>query len=95
MKKACVIDRSGLKSKVAVPAYRVKLGRWSGGDKNTLYAFTDTATGKTVVRPGGGSKASSLMKGIGPEASVRVATKEEAEASWQAPLHDGWKVSCD
>lgn len=94
-RKACVIDRSGAKTKVAVPAFRTKLGRWSGGDKNTLYAFTDKNTGKTFVRPGGGSRASSMMNGIGPEAEVRVATKDEAEAHWQNPLHSGWKTSCD
>lgn len=94
-KKVCVIDRSGLKTNVAAPAFRSKLGRWTGGDKDTLYAFTDKATGKTFVRPGGGTKASSLMNGIGPEATVRVATKSEAEEHWQAPLHSGWKTACE
>lgn len=94
-KKVCVIDRSGLKSTVAAPAFRSKLGRWTGGDSRTLYAFTDERTGQTVVRPGGATKVSTSMNGIGPDAKVRVATRDEAEKLWQNPLHEGWKTSCD
>lgn len=94
--KKCAIDRSsGSKVTVTLPRFRPKVGAWTGGDDRTLYAFTDKATGKTWVRPGGGTKRSSLMLGIGPEATVRVATKAEAEESWQSPLHGGWKIACD
>lgn len=99
--RKCVIDRSGNKTKVAVPSFRPKAGTWTGGDSHTLYAFIDptrpSASGEphVVVRPGGGTKASSMMKGIGPDAKVRVATKEEAEKLWQNPLHAGWKTACE
>lgn len=93
--RKCVIDKQGNKSLVALPRFRPKQGAWTGGDSNTLYAFTDKLTGRVVVRPGGGSATRSLMRGIGPEAEVRVATRAEAEEKWQNPLHGGWKVACE
>lgn len=94
-----MIDRSGTKTTVTLPRFRPKQGTWTGGDSHTLYTFTDThgGTGEKfkVVRPGGGSRASSYMKGIGPNAEVRVATKAEAEQHWQSPLHSGWKIACE
>lgn len=97
--KKCVIDRggAGTKSTVVLPRFRPKQGAWTGGDSHTLYTFTFTnPTGThTMVRPGGGTKASSMMKGIGPDATVRVATKDEAEKHWQSPLHSGWKIACE
>lgn len=94
--KKCVIDRSGVKSKVSVPSFKPKSGKWTGGDSKTLYAFTDinTATGKpfVVVNPG---KYPEAMRQVGPEAKARVATKAEAEEYWQNPLHSGWKTACE
>jgi len=76
---------------VAPPSYDEQHG-WMGGDSKTLYAFTDKRTGKVTVRPGGGRGKPGLHH-IGPEASVRVATRAEAEAHWQDPLHPGWVVA--
>ena len=61
--------------------------RWEGWDMNTLYAITDNRTGKLLVRPGFD------MRSIGPEVTIRVATRTEAEERWQKPLHAGWTVS--
>lgn len=58
---------------------------WVGGDRNTLYAFVDQATGETVVCPGGGPC------GIG-RATVRVARRDEAERLWSYPLNPSWRV---
>lgn len=69
---------------MALPSYG-KNG-WSGGDSRTLYTFRDKRTGSVTVRPGGDAR------GVGPECDVRVATKAEAEAHWQNPLHSGWKT---
>jgi hypothetical protein len=59
---------------------------WTGGDDRTLYLVTDKRTGRTLVRPG------YLLKGIGPVADIRVATRNEAMQGWQSPLHAGWTV---
>jgi hypothetical protein len=63
-----------------------------GGDNRTLYTFTGKMTGAVEVHPGGGPNKKLLM-GWGPDATVRLATKQEAEAHWQSPLHAGWKVA--
>lgn len=60
---------------------------WTGGNDRTLYAFTDTRTGRVVVRPVYDTR------GIGPAATVRVATRTEALEQWQNPLHPGWTVA--
>lgn len=75
---------------MALPRYSEKRG-WTGGDSRTLYAFTAKQTGTTRVYPGGGPGKKLLMH-WGPEATVRVATRAEAEAHWQKPLHAGWKT---
>lgn len=59
---------------------------WAGGDDRTLYAVTDKRTGRVTVRP------AYLFAGVGPEVTIAVATRSQAEADWQAPLHAGWKV---
>jgi hypothetical protein len=69
-----------------LPHYDQRKG-WCGGDRRTLYAFIDKRTGHVVVRPGG------LLPRIGPEATVRIATRGEAERLWQSPLSSGWKVA--
>lgn len=69
-----------------LPKYTEKRG-WVGGDSRTLYAFTDERTGQVHVYPGGAAR------GVGPACTVRVATRSEAEAGWQNPLHAGWKVA--
>lgn len=69
-----------------LPRYDERKG-WIGGDPRTLYAFTGNVTGEVVVQPGGGAR------GIGPTATVAVATRAQAEKHWQSPLHAGWKVS--
>lgn len=76
---------------VAPPTYDERRG-WIGGDSKTLYAFTDKRTGSVTVRPGGGPRKPGLHR-IGPEATVRIATRAEAEAHWQDPLHPGWVVA--
>lgn len=68
-----------------LPRYTERRG-WVGGDRRTLYAFTGTLTGETIVRPGDGAS------GIGPTCTVRVATRAEALEHWQDPLHVGWTV---
>jgi hypothetical protein len=69
-----------------LPRYDARRGVWKGGDSRTLYAFTSLLTGITWVAPG-----SSTMN-WGPQVTVRVATREEAEELWQQPLHPGWQV---
>jgi len=71
----------------SLPRYSEHRGLWVGGDGRTLYTFTSTATGLTWVVPGG------YRMNWGPDATVRVATRDEAEAMWQRPLHPGWKVA--
>jgi hypothetical protein len=66
-----------------LPSYNPK-GYWVGGSSRTLYLLTDKRTENGVVRPGG------QLDGIGPEVTVRVATRQEAEAGWQSPLSAGW-----
>ncbi len=70
----------------SLPRYDERKG-WRGGDHRTLYAFVDDRTGNILVRPGG------LLPNIGPAATVRIATRDEAERLWQSPLSSGWKVA--
>lgn len=60
---------------------------WQGGMGTALYAVTDKRTGAIQVRPG------DWFAGIGPEVTIRVATRDEAERLWQSPLHSGWIVA--
>jgi hypothetical protein len=71
----------------SLPRYDERKGLWCGGDSRTLYAFTSLQTGRTWVAPG----ATEMY--WGPEATVRVATRDEAEELWQRPLHPGWMVA--
>jgi hypothetical protein len=71
----------------ALPRYNARRGVWSGGESRTLYAFTSLMTGRTWVVPGG------YVMNWGPEVTVRVATRDEAEELWQRPLHSGWTVA--
>jgi hypothetical protein len=75
------------RSRVKLPRYDARKGNWTGGDSRTLYAFTDPATGRVWVVPGGYAML------YGPQATVRIATRDEAEERWQRPLHAGWKVA--
>jgi hypothetical protein len=71
-----------------MPRWDKRRGAWVGGDSHTLYTFTDTRTGCKWVRPG------ALTFGALWEcATVRVATRAEAEELWQSPLHVGWTVA--
>lgn len=81
MRNAAAQRRGGL------PRYNARRGLWSGGDSRTLYAFTSLATGRTWVVPGG------YDMHWGPEATVRVATRDEGEELWQRPLSSGWTVA--
>lgn len=85
-------EKSGPRQVAPSPKYDPKRGAWYGGDRKTLYTFTDPATGNMVVRPGGGVSKSSVLL-AGPQARVRIATKAEAERLWQSPLHSGWLVT--
>lgn len=69
-----------------LPHYH-RIKGWIGGEKFTLYAITDKRTGHVLVRP------NTEMAGVGPECTIRIATRSEAEKLWQSPLHSGWKVS--
>jgi len=69
-----------------MPRYDARKGVWRGGDSRTLYAFIGHRTGQVFVRPGGD------VINVGPEVTVRMATRDEAEREWQNPLHAGWKV---
>lgn len=71
-----------------LPTYDERKG-WTGGDSRTLYAFTDRRTGGVTILPGPGAQG---ITAIGPEVTVRVATRAEAEEGWQSPLHRGWTV---
>lgn len=71
----------------SLPRYDERKGLWRGGDSRTLYAFTSLMTGRTWVSPGG------WVMNWGPDATVRVATRAEAEELWQRPLHAGWTVA--
>lgn len=93
--------RSKNKNKTVSPdrrsASRVSLPRWSdtkgwkGGDSRRLYAFIDNLTGRVTVHPGNAGLRHSSVP-VGPNATVRPATRLEAERHWQSPLHDGWRV---
>ena len=64
--------------------YDDRKGLWIGADSRTLYHVTDTLTGATSVRDGHG------LKGVGPNADIRLATRGEADAAgWPA----GWTVA--
>jgi len=76
-----------ISTKIKLPRYSERRG-WTGGDAKALYAITDKRTGRLSVLPVWG------MRGVGPVATVRVATLEQAEAHWQAPLNANWKVAC-
>lgn len=78
--------------KTSLPKYDARRGMWIGGDTRTLYTFTGKVTGGVGVYPGGGPRGKLLMN-WGPEATVRLATRAEAEEHWQNPLHAGWKVA--
>ncbi len=71
---------------ILLPRYSEREG-WKGGEKNRLYAFKDKRTGKEFVRP------VHMTSEFGPAMSVRPATRAEAEALYQSPLHSGWKVN--
>lgn len=73
--------------KARLPTYTEKRG-WKGGDRRALFAFTDKRTGSLTVVP------QDFTRGIGPEATVRLATDAEAKTHWQEKLHPGWKVAC-
>jgi hypothetical protein len=72
------------KRKLRIPRYSEKRG-WFGGSKHTLYTFRDNLTGSITVSP-------MPNYSIGPNVSVRVSTRAEAEAQWQNPLHPGWNT---
>lgn len=69
-----------------LPRYDKRKGMWRGGDSRTIYAFTSPETGRTWVMPG------QYTMNWGPNVTVRVATRAEAEELWQNPLHPGWTV---
>jgi hypothetical protein len=70
----------------SLPRFDERKGMWRGGDSRTLYAFTSLMTGRTWISPGG------WTMNWGPQVTVRVATRAEAEELWQRPLHSGWIV---
>jgi hypothetical protein len=79
-------NKGPARQRVKLPRYNARKGAWKGGDSRTLYAFGDPATGGVRVVPGG------YPMLYGPQATVRIATRDEAEQHWQHPLV-GWKVA--
>ncbi len=73
-----------------LPRWNNRRCGWIGGDAETLFAFTDPATGQITIRPGRGGVG--IVTYQSPLVTVRVATRSEAETLWQAPLHPLWKV---
>jgi hypothetical protein len=71
----------------SLPRFDERRTQWVGGDGRTLYTFTSNLTGQSWVIPGG------YRMNWGPDATVRVATRAEAEEMWQRPLHSGWRVA--
>ncbi len=75
--------------KPRLPKWNERKG-WIGGDSRTLYLWTDTRTGKSVVRP--------VKQFHGGDANkVRIATRSEAErhedeGGWP---HAGWTTAED
>ena len=81
------VRNAGARRRGALPRYDERKGLWRGGDSRTLYAFTSLQTGRTWIAPGG------TKMYWGQEATVRVATRDEAEKFWQPQLHPGWQVA--
>ena len=77
-------------SRVSLPRWSDTKG-WKGGDSRRLYAFVDNLTGRVTVHHGNAGLRHSSVP-VGPNATVRPATRLEAEQHWQSPLHAGWKV---
>ena len=67
--------------------YNANKARWQGGDARTLYAFVDQRASTFRVEHGGAE-----YYHVGPNCTVRVATRAEAEEYWQSPLSPGWTV---
>lgn len=86
------LKRGKSSKKILLPKYNEKHG-WLGGDTKRLYAFTDKLTGHVSVHPGRRAGHSHIP--VGDNATVRPATRSEAEQYWQNPLHSGWKVEED
>ncbi len=80
-------NKGPARQRVKLPRYDARKGAWKGGDSRMLYAFGDPATGRVWVVPGG------YPMLYGPQATVRIATRDEAEQHWQHALHVGWKVA--
>lgn len=78
---------ANLSKKESLPRWSDRKG-WIGGNSKTLYTYTDNVTDRIAVAPGGHAHVQ-----VGPNAEVRLATRAEAEALWQSPLHHGWKVA--
>ena len=83
------VRNAGARRAGSLPRYDERKGLWRGGDSRTLYAFTSVRTRRTWVVPGG------TEMYWGPEATVRVATRAEAEELWQRPLHPGWQFATE
>lgn len=79
--------------KNTLPSYSELRGSYVGGDTRTLYAFTDSLTGRTIVRPGGGSRGNVTGGPGGGPCTVAIATREQAIALWQSDLSAGWVVA--
>jgi hypothetical protein len=81
------LRNAGVRPSNKLPRYDARRGLWKGGDSRTLYTFANPDTGRMWVVPGGHEMLS------GPQATVRVSTRDEAEELWQRPLHSGWQVA--
>lgn len=80
--------------KTTLPKYNARRGRWVGGDSRTLYAFVDPVTGHKTVTQGtqmaDGTHFKHYRIAVGPAATVRVATRAEADAAGYTQGGGGW-----
>lgn len=77
-----------------LPKYNTRRGRWVGGDSRTLYTFTDPVTGHKTVAQGTQTADGTHFKHyripVGAGATVRVATRAEADAAGYTQGGGGW-----
>lgn len=80
--------------KTTLPKYNARRGLWVGGDSRTLYTFTDPVTGHKTVTQGTQTADGTHFKhyriAVGAGASVRVATRAEADAAGYTQGGGGW-----
>lgn len=83
-----------VKAQPKLPKYNAKRGAWVGGDSRTLYTFMDPTTGHRLTTHGtvmsDGTSFKHYRIAAGPDATVRVATRTEADAAGWTQGGGGW-----